>query len=149
MPSLPLSFVIRIEDPLQYKLHVARWNGHEQPLDVYLRDKDEWFAWNEYGEEKDEFDREYVFSIIDVYHETDSWLFGGIFRVIRRDATPHAFNYVVEEIPDYSELVGRLKIRMPRPPRGRAYRLERLLPSMEVAEVLSVPYSGNGPCSDP
>lgn len=37
MPSLPLSSVIRIKDPLQYKLHVARWNGHEEPLDVYSR----------------------------------------------------------------------------------------------------------------
>ncbi len=30
-------------DPLEdYKIHFAVWNGDEQPLDVFVRDRDEW-----------------------------------------------------------------------------------------------------------
>ena len=42
MIPVPVSTIIKIDDPSQYKLHVARWNGSDQPLDVYVRDKNEW-----------------------------------------------------------------------------------------------------------
>lgn len=142
MSSLPVSLMIDIDTPSNYKLHVARWNGHDNPLDVYVRDKDEWFAWNQYRSGKDEFNRDYIFSIIDFYHENDTWLFGGIYRVIERDPAINAFSYTIEELPEYSGLVGRLKIHMRRPPRGRSFLLEKHLHSMEIDEVLREPYSG-------
>lgn len=30
----------------QYKLHLACWNGKDNPLDVFVRDRDEWNGWN-------------------------------------------------------------------------------------------------------
>lgn len=139
---LPVSTVIGIDDPSRYKLHVARWNGHDEPLDVYVRDMDEWFAWNQYRAGKDEFNRELVFSIIDFYHETDTWLFSGVFRVTGRDPIPNSWGYTIEEISEYAALVGRLKIRMPRPTRGRAFLLENHFHVMELAEILRQPYTG-------
>ena len=122
--ALPVSAVIEIEDPSRYKLHVARWNGHDQPLDLYVRGEDEWFAWNQ-RTGKEELNRELVFSIIDFYHETDTWLFGGIFQVTGREPTSNNWGNTIEELLEYSAFVGRLKIRMPRPPRGRAFPLEK------------------------
>lgn len=86
------------------------WNGSEQPLDVYVRDTGEWFAWNEWRQVRDEFNRE--------------------------------FSYTVEELPAFAPFVGRLKIGLPKPPRGRSFRLERYLKEMAVVEVLREPYCG-------
>ena len=64
-----------------YKLHFARWNGENQPLEVWARDWDEWQGWQEYRPARNDFNRPYIFALIQFYHETDSWLFGGVFRV--------------------------------------------------------------------
>ena len=36
------------EEMYEYKLHLAAYNGWEQPLDVFSRDFDEWKSWNEW-----------------------------------------------------------------------------------------------------
>jgi hypothetical protein len=136
--------MLGIEDPTQFTLHVACWNGNEQPMDVSMRDTTEWFAWSRQAIEEEELHRKHVLSIIDIYHETDSWLFGGVFRLIERDQTLYDSGLVIVEASEYHGLVGRIKVRMPRPPRGRTYRLERLLRSMEVARILPEPYGGKG-----
>ena len=64
--------------PQNYKVHFARWNGTEQPLDVWTRDTGEWQAWQEYRPGHDDFNRPYIFSLMQFYHEPDIWLFGGI-----------------------------------------------------------------------
>ena len=76
-----LSDIWSIENPRDYKVHFARYNGHSEPLDVLARDGDEWKGWQEYRPQKDEFNRDFIFSLARFYHETDSWLFGGIFHV--------------------------------------------------------------------
>ncbi len=38
MGDIPITKIIRIDEPDKYKLHAARWNGEDQPLDVYVRD---------------------------------------------------------------------------------------------------------------
>jgi hypothetical protein len=48
MLSLPVSSLIRIEDPMQYTLHIARWNGQEQPLDIYANSRGEWPVGNRF-----------------------------------------------------------------------------------------------------
>lgn len=44
----------------KYKLHLAAYNGEEQPLDVFARDKEEWQGWNEWRDGKNDFNREYI-----------------------------------------------------------------------------------------
>jgi hypothetical protein len=144
MRSLPVSSLIRIEDPMQYTLHIARWNGQEQPLDIYANSRGEWPVGNRFPTDESSAPRNYVFSIIDFYPETDTWLFGGNFRVVAQDPAVNEFSCTTEEIPEYSGFVGRLKIHMPRPPRGLTFRLEKLLPSMEIAEVLPELFGGGG-----
>jgi len=43
-----------------YKVHFARWNKFEGPLEVWVRDKDEWQDWQEYRPSRDEFNRPHV-----------------------------------------------------------------------------------------
>lgn len=51
-----------------YKLHFARWNGDTQPLDVWVRDKNEWQGWQEYWPKRNDFNRPYIFSLMQFYH---------------------------------------------------------------------------------
>jgi hypothetical protein len=80
MSDIPITKIIGIEEPEKYKFHAARWNDSDQPLDVYVRDKKEWFGWNTWRNSKNEFSRKYIFSLIDFYPENNIWLFGGYLR---------------------------------------------------------------------
>ncbi len=44
--DIPASKILPIENLGEYKIHFAVWNGEEQPLDVFVRDPDEWKGWN-------------------------------------------------------------------------------------------------------
>ncbi|MDF1659140.1 MAG: GIY-YIG nuclease family protein [Verrucomicrobiales bacterium] len=140
--SIPISTIIRLENPNEFKFHAARWNKHVQPLDEYVRDKREWLNWNKWRNPKNEFNRKYIFSLIDFYHTPDIWLFGGIFEVL--DCAPefHAHSYELREVEEFKALVGRLKIFLPKPSRGRAFLLEKHFDKMEVHEILPSIYTG-------
>ncbi len=142
MNLIKLNDLFRIEDPGQYKFHAARWNHQEQPLEVYVRSREEWLDWNRWRNKKDEFNRRYIFSLIDFYHSNDIWLFGGIFEVVGRGTEVSSYSYNIEEIQDYNPYVGRLKVGLKKPSRGRAFRLEKHLEHMVVSEILQQPYSG-------
>lgn len=142
MTEISITQVIKIDEPRKFKFHAARWNGEDQPLDVYVRDKNEWFNWNSWRNKKDEFSRQYIFSLIDFYPETDMWLFGGIYEVKKRSNIPKSLSYEIEELKEYSPYVGRLKVKLEKPSRGRAFFLEHHINGMKVAEILKQPYSG-------
>lgn len=142
MTEIPITQIIVINEPHKYKFHAARWNGVDQPLDVYVRDKDEWFGWNTWYNTRDEFSRQYIFSLIDFYPETDMWLFGGIYEVLKRNNKPHSNSYEIKELIEYSAYVGRLKVKLKKPTRGRAFLLEKHINNMIVSEILKEPYSG-------
>ncbi len=142
MNPIPLSAIINIENPGEYKLHAARWSDNEEPLDVYVHDKSDWLWWNKWRSSKDDFSRKYVFSLIDFYHENDMWLFGGIYEILKRNDEPNSHSHEIKELVEHSAFVGRLKIKLEKPARGRAFYLEKHLDKMIVAEVLKEPYSG-------
>lgn len=142
MTEIPITKIIKIDDPTKFKFHAARWNGVDQPLDVYVRNKEEWFGWNTWYNTKNEFSRQYIFSLIDFYPETDMWLFGGIYEVLKRNNIPNSDSYEIEELSEYSAYIGRLKVNLEKPSRGRAFYLEHHISNMKVAEILKQPYSG-------
>lgn len=127
-----------IKDLEDYKVHFARWNGSVQPLEVWPRDEQEWQGWQEYWPGRDDFNRPRIFSLIQFYHETDSWLFGGAFRVLAR----HKDRYEVELTEIGKGFIGRLKLRSPY--RGRTTRVnfENHYSNFEVQEILRESYSG-------
>lgn len=141
-PSIPLSSICEL-DPSDYKLHCAVWNGQEHPIDVFARSWEEWIGWNTWRSARDDFNRPFIFSLMQVYTEPNRWLFGGIFEVLERNPTPHAHSYRValreELLPG---CIGRLKVNYR--PGGRATRLklESAIDQIEVAEILPLRYAG-------
>lgn len=142
MADIHISQLLPIANQRLYKLHAARDSDGSHPLDVFVGCRDEWHGWNRWRGNKNEFKRDFIFSVIEFYPQSGVWLFGGIFRVLSRSNEKNPVGYVIEEVAEYANLVGRLKIRMPTPSRGRAFYLEHHYPQMFVNEVLREPYSG-------
>jgi len=136
--TILLRDIWQIASPENYKCHFARWNGRKQPLEVWASDKVEWQAWQEFRPKRDVFNRPYVFSLIQIYYEVDTWLFGGVFRVLKR----HEDRYEVELTDDGSGFSGRLKIRSDYRKRTTRVDFEDHYPKLEVQEILREPYSG-------
>ena len=136
----------------QYKLHFAR-PDETQPLDAYMRsgiDKNgEWERWNKYSKAKgknnkadNDFNREYIFSLISFYPEKDTWLFGGIWRVTGRNFLPGKNHpYDVEVCEDYNEFIGRLKITYEYKDRETRPLMEKHFSKFEVKEILPEAYN--------
>ena len=140
--SIRLTEILPIQNLSDYKMHLACWNKKHQPLDVFVRSKEEWEGWQRYKGEKDNFNRKYIFALIDFYPESDVWLFGGIYEVIARDAR----SYKVRLDKDYEELIGRLKVHFVRPSRAKAVKLEKYYNKMVVSEILKECYTGEEFC---
>jgi hypothetical protein len=136
--TIRLSEIWPIAEPEQYKLHFARWNGENQPLEVWARDKQEWQGWQEYRSARDDFNRPFIFSLVQFYHETDIWLFGGVFRVVAR----HTDSYDVELTKEGEGFLGRLKLRSAYRERATRVKFENHYLGLEVQEILREPYSG-------
>lgn len=139
---IQLSSLLPISDPDHFKIHLARWNKKDQPLDIFVRDREEWDKWNTWRGKKDDFNRSYILSLADFYLERDIWLFGGIYKVLSREPANESHSYTVERVSDNEELVGRLKIHFPSPGRARSVKLENYYPQMFVSELLKEQYTG-------
>ena len=111
--SIKLKDIWPIENVGDYKVHFARYNGHNEPLDEWLEDPDNWVYWQAYRPQRNEFNRDFIFTLMRFYPEEDVWLFGGVFRVL----ADHGYGngYEVELTDHGADFIGRLKI-------FRAYR---------------------------
>ena len=136
--SIYLRDIWSIPNPGDYKVHFGRWNKHEQPLEAWTRDRKEWQGWQEYRPQRNEFNRPLIFSVIQFYHETDAWLFGGVFRVL----ACHADRYEVELTDEGAGFIGRLKLRSRYRERATRVDFENHYGGFEVQEILREPYSG-------
>ena len=130
-----------IEPPRDYKIHFGRWNGWHQPLDEWVSDRSRWVGWQRYRPKRNEFNRPYIFSLMDFYHEKDVWLFGGVFRVLSR----HQDRYDVELTELCRPFIGRLKLRSSYRSRATRVNFENHYDgahTLRVSEILREPYSG-------
>lgn len=53
-----------IGDVTEYKIHFAKHDKKAEPLDVYLAIFADWKGWNSWIKGKNEFNRRYIFSLI-------------------------------------------------------------------------------------
>ncbi|MEI6752195.1 MAG: hypothetical protein WCK78_03415 [Paludibacter sp.] len=138
MEAIKASSILKIDEISNYKLHLACYNGEKQPLDVYVNNWVEWVGWNEYKGERNDFSRQYIFSLIQIYNDNDKWLFGGVFKV--KERTENA--YIIELQNDYKEMIGRLIIDFHRYQGllGRAFNLENHYENFVVSEILKSKY---------
>ena len=132
--------------PEKHKLHLASWNGSHQPLDVFVRNRPEWDRWNKWRAARDDFNRPFIFSLIDFYPEKDRWLFGGGYRVLSRKRINHSPSYEIELLDESRPFIGRMKISLKRPSRARVVNFENHYEDLIVAEILPAPYTGEPFC---
>jgi hypothetical protein len=144
--TIPLSRVYPVSNPNSFKLHLACWNGHDQPLDVFVRNQLEWDKWNTWRAGKDDFSREFIFSLIEFYPERDRWLFGGVYKVIGRKPIDNSHSYVTELLEESMPFIGRLKISLKRPSRSRAFNFENHYSLLSISEILPHKYNGESFC---
>ena len=141
MKEIELKSIFKDIDPSGYKVHFARRSSNNnEPLDEYIASFDNWVEWNRYST-KDDYNREYVFSLISFYPESDTWLFGGIWRILSRDMSKKPHPYEIELVDAYSEYIGRLKIKYSYKDRGTRVKFENHFENMIVKELLAEPYS--------
>ncbi len=138
MTPIMLKEVFPIENLSDYKVHFAKWNQKNQPLDVFTKDRQQWQSWQEYRPSRDEFNRPMIFALASFYHEPAIWLFGGIFKVLKR----HVDRYEVELMDIGASFIGRLKLRSPYNSRTVRVNMEDQYENFEVAEILREPYTG-------
>jgi hypothetical protein len=141
--EIAVSKLLPISNLKEYKIHFAVWNKVHQPLDVFVRDRDEWMGWNSWRDGRDDFSRRFIFSLIRYYHQPEKWLFGGIFEVVER----HEKGNTVILADLYREYIGRLLVHYPGPGvRGRSFHLHNHFDELQVAQVLEKPFEGEAFC---
>jgi hypothetical protein len=115
------------------KVHLARFNGEEQPLDVFLRgDFDDWQQW----QSNRNFQREFVVSLIQAGTPT-RWLFAGLFRRLGCESRTSHYIYSLERIPAAEEWVGRLYLTSRYKERNSYPNGETLAEDLTVTELLA------------
>jgi hypothetical protein len=146
MTNILLPQIYPIGQPSEYKLHLACWNQKDQPLDVFVRNREEWDGWNTWRSSRDDFNRQFIFALIDFYPEKDRWLFGGAYRVVSKKPVNHAASYKIQLLKESQPFIGRLKIALKRPSRAKVVNFENHYENLVVSEVLSTPYTGQVFC---
>jgi hypothetical protein len=118
------------------KVHLARHNGSQEPIDVFIQGNfDEWQRW----QSGRNFQREFVVSLIQAGSPT-RWLFAGLFRTAGYDerADPsHHFFYNLNRVPSAEEWVGRLHLTSRYKHRSSYLLGETLCDDLAVTELLS------------
>lgn len=129
------------------KFHIAQRAGETRPIDVFTRSFYEWQNnWNGAYHSNHCWNREFVFSIIELPTQPDKWLFGGIFRILshkKKMRNGKECSYYKVELHDEGEaLIGRLVINWKKDARAKGRMPDTVLTNMSVAELLPETYAG-------
>lgn len=130
-------------DPTRSKVHFAVFNGTTYPIDVLTDEPDEWQGWNSWRSGRDEFNRQFIFSVAQDRHDVTRWLFGGVWEVTGRRPEQQARSYDVVRRDDImGPFARRLWIRAKV---GRTIRrsMETVLDGMSVDSILEAPFVGD------
>ena len=143
--TLKLNKILNLKDEeiQKCKLHLAVASDGCEPLDVFSRDFEEWKRWNKHRKNKNDFNREYIFSLITDYHRPGKYLFAGLFQITKRfDNFRETKNgYDIELCSRFAPLVGHLVVDFEKGiMRGRSFCLESFIDNMYVAEITEKPY---------
>lgn len=143
MAAIPLRSLIGDLAPEACKLHCAKWNGEDHPIDALARSWDEWVGWNRWRGARDDFNRQFIFSLARDRSNPTHWLFGGVFEVVGRRPIPGEGSYDIHLRDDLmGAFIKRLVVSFIPPGRTVRLNMETYLDRMEVASVLELPYVG-------
>lgn len=122
-------------DPKACKIHLAVYNGKENPLDVFFAG--EFDDWQEYQQNKN-FNRAHVIGLI-ALAQRGEWLFTGFYDTAGcRQRSNGRFRYKLVGRAETEELAGRLVVRFERTGRQSYLNADNWLEKMRVAQILPV-----------
>jgi len=86
------------------KIHLACWNGHEYPIDVYYAGRfKEWQEW----QTRRNFNCEHVLGLIDLGQP--NWLFAGAYKVLgSKQNADGGYKYSTQLLPGQEDMIGRI-----------------------------------------
>ena len=119
--------------PQRCKIHLASWNGTDDPLDVYLEGRfDEWQS----RQNQKNFERPLVVSLI-ALGRANNWLFAGVHDAEGCEwSEEHNFYvYRLTRRPAPNEMDGRLIVRFARPGRQPYLLAEKWSDTIDVLEM--------------
>lgn len=121
--------------PGQAKVHLATWNGLDDPLVLFRTGQFEpWQA----SQNQRNFERDFVVSLIDM--KAGKWLFAGLFAAngatVKHGAAGDSFDYDLRRVDACEDLVGRLVVTFQRTGRQSYLLAENWCESMTVAEIM-------------
>ena len=125
--------------PEQCKLHLAVWNGQQDPLNVFLEGRfEEWQRW----QGKQHFRRPYIVALIRL-PEAHKWIFAGTHRSlgcqwVNSPKPPH-YAYQTKMVPETEELTGRLVVRYEKTCRQSYLNAEKWANDLAVEEMRPEP----------
>jgi len=118
--------------PEMCKVHLAVWNGQQNPLDVYLAgDFDEWQSW----QGRRNFERALVVSLIQL-PQADRWLFAGVHDSLGFVECEGGYQYTLVRRRGLDEFDGRLKVSFKRTGRQSYLLGENWADALDVAEIM-------------
>lgn len=114
------------------KVHLARHNGLEHPMDVFLEGAfDEWQRW----QTRQNFKRAFVVSLVQA-DTPNRWLFAGLFRKVGCEQRETDHYYTLERIESAEEWAGRLFVSSKYKERNSYPKGETLEAELLVTELL-------------
>jgi hypothetical protein len=119
--------------PGEAKVHLASWNGEENPFDVYLAGRfDDWQSW----QVKRNFGRPFVVSLIDM-PATRQWLYVGVYNCdgCEWHEDFKMYHYRLQARASCSEFSGRLVIDFERPGRQSYLNLDNWVNDLTVCQI--------------
>lgn len=120
----------------QAKIHLARYNGNERPIDEFLAGR--WEEWQRWQTGRN-FEREFVVSLVQDGLPT-RWLFAGLFRshgAVEEQGEHRPLHYYnLERLPSADEWVGRLYLTSPYKARPSYLKGETIAHNLVVSELL-------------
>lgn len=125
--------------PDKFKIHLATWNGSDNPLEVYFANEfEEWQEW----QSKQNFNREFVLSLI-ALPKANEWLFAGIYHrigepkstVAHWDESKTVWRYELAEDERTKEFNGRIVVSFIRPGRQSYLKAESWATDIDLCEI--------------
>jgi hypothetical protein len=144
----PITYLFPGFDWQEAKIHVAQKSDNEHPIDCFVQSFDQWQnGWNGNFHSNHCWNRQFVFSMIELPKQTDKWLFGGVFRVVShkpgKSRTGKQGVIYQVELTDFGQpLIGRLLSHWTKDARAKGRRPETMLENMSIAELLPEKYAG-------
>jgi len=121
--------------PEKSKVHLATWNGEENPLDVYLAGQfAEWQRW----QTKRNFEKPFVVALIGL-PAPNKWLFCGVYSAAGAEwrEKETSYYYQLSELASCSQMNGRLIAHFERAGRQSYLKADRWQDQILLSEVLA------------